>query len=106
MNTIEIALALEIEEENEIAREAKQSSVRTTPYTLEDFQCEAMRVQFVVNAGGEWDETTSRMHCCDVIYRDPNYIQRTIRKWAGTIKEAYALAATAWEAEMRAGRAL
>lgn len=73
---------------------------------IEQAQAQALAVTFVINNGGQWDETTSRMHCCDVIYRDPNYIERRIRKWALSIAEAYQLARDAWLAERAAGRAL
>ncbi len=61
-------------------------------------QAQALAVTFVINNSGQWDETTSRMHCCDAIYRDPHYIERRIRKWAGTIAEAYRLACDAGRA--------
>jgi hypothetical protein len=78
----------------------------STVYTLEDAQAQAMTPQFIVNDGGKWDETNSRIHCCEVFYRDPCYIQQSIKKWAGSIREAYLLAVAAFEAEKVAGRAL
>ena len=71
---------------------------------LEEAQAAVLAVKFVVNNGGEWDETTSRIHCVDVIYRDNRYIQQKIRKWAGSMSDAYELAKAAWLAEREAGR--
>jgi hypothetical protein len=73
---------------------------------IEEAQAAAMSVKFIINNGGKWDETTSRMHCCDAVYRDARYIQRTIRKWACSQKEAYHAAVAAWLEEKEAGRAL
>lgn len=61
-------------------------------------------IHFVVDCGQDWAD--SRMHCCDVYYRDSRYIQQTIRKWALTQREAYELAAAAWTVEKSEGRAL
>lgn len=83
-------------------------SDRTYPdyQTLEERQQTLKAPQFIVNGGGQWDETTSRIHCVEVIYRDPYYIERRIKKWALTVEEAYQSARDAWLAEREAGRAL
>ena len=75
-------------------------------YTIENYVQQNIAVKFIVNNGGQWDETNSRMHCCEVIYRDPHYIQQSIKKWALTIEEAYQAARDAWLAEREAGRAI
>lgn len=83
-------------------------SDRTYPdyQTLEERQQTLMAPHFVVNGGGQWDESTSRIHCCEVIYRDQRYIEQRIKKWALTVEEAYQSARDAWLAEREAGRAL
>lgn len=74
--------------------------------TIAEAQSEILSAKFIINNGGQWDDTTSRMHCCDVVYRDSRYIQQTIRKWALTVEEAYQSARDAWLEEQKAGRAL
>jgi|GEM_PF-4838529 len=76
---------------------------QTTTY-MQDYMSQKLAVRFVVDCGQDW--TDSRMHCCDVYYRDNRYIQQTIRKWACTQREAYEMAAAAWTVEKSEGRAL
>jgi hypothetical protein len=73
---------------------------------IEAAAAEKLAVKFVVNNGAAWDETTSRCHCCTVVYRDTRYIEQRITKWALTIDEAYQQARDAWLEEQAAGRAL
>lgn len=74
--------------------------------TIAERQQQLMAPHYVVNGGGKWDETNSRIHSCEVIYRDKNYIEQRIRRWATSIEGAYAAARDACLAEREAGRAL
>jgi hypothetical protein len=74
---------------------------------IERMQAEKLSgVDFIVNDGGKWDETTSRIHCCEAVYYDQNYIRRSLKKWACSVREAYDQAVAAWQEEKAAGRAL
>jgi hypothetical protein len=77
-----------------------------TYFNLEEMQAQQLAAHFVINSGGKWDETNSRIHCCEVFYRDSYYIEQRLIEWACSIREAYEMARDAWLAEVEAGRAL
>ena len=66
-------------------------------YTIAAFAQMNCAPRFIINDGGKWTEETSRMHCCEVVYRDKNYIERRIKKWDLTIQAAYRAAVEAWQ---------
>lgn len=66
----------------------------------------ACAAQFIIDGGGAWDETTSRMHCCEVVFMDRTYARRSLTKWALSPREAYQAAVEAWRQEREEGRAI
>jgi len=104
MNRIALCFEIEEQEDAEVTRENERPAVM---FSMADIALmEARAAKFVINNGGQWDEKTSRIHCCEVFYRNPHYIQESIKKWACTMREAYELARDAWLVEKTAGRAL